>query len=186
VAREVTRRGGRVVALSTVAGSLADPSGLDIDRLLELRREYGDACVEHYGRPVGPPAELFTADADVIVPGARPGTISGQVAQSLAPAVRVVAPAANVPYTRAGAEILQDRKIAALPDFVCNAGAVLGYRSAPQDTPAHVLTLVANRITEIISGVLDHQAGPLMGACEYAAAFLRGWWGEPPAPPFAA
>jgi glutamate dehydrogenase/leucine dehydrogenase len=31
VAREVTRRGGRVVAVSTVAGCLADPSGVDVD-----------------------------------------------------------------------------------------------------------------------------------------------------------
>ncbi len=186
VAREVTRRGGRVVAISTVAGSIADPSGLDIERLLELRSGYGDDCVAHYGLPIAPPAGLFTAEADVVVPGARPGVISSSVAQSLAPAVRVVAPAANVPYTRAGAAVLRGREIAALPDFVCNAGAVLGYRSAPQDTPAQVLTVVANRISDIISAVLNHPSGPLAGACEQAVEFLRSWWGEPPAPPFAA
>jgi glutamate dehydrogenase (NAD(P)+) len=186
VAREVIRRGGRVVALSTVVGCVAEPSGLDIERLLELRRSYGDDCVTHYGRPVVPPAQLFAAEADVIVPGARPGAITSQVAQSLASAVRVVAPAANVPYTRAGAEVLRGREIAALPDFVCNAGAVLGYRSAPQDTPAQVLTLVASRITEMISMALDHSSGPLAGACEDAATFLRSWRGEPPPPPFAA
>ena len=52
VAREVTRRGGRVVAVSTVAGCVADPSGLDVERLLALRRVHGDACVARYGRPV--------------------------------------------------------------------------------------------------------------------------------------
>jgi glutamate dehydrogenase (NAD(P)+) len=186
VAREVTRRGGRVVAVSTLAGSVADPSGLDIERLLELRGAHGDDCVAHYGLPVAPPAELFKAEADVIVPGARPGSISRQVAQSLAPAVRVVAPAANVPYTTEGAEVLRERGIAALPDFVCNAGAVLGYQSAPQASPAEVLAEVANRVTEIISAALSHPGGPLAGACEHAATFLRTWWGEPPAPPFAA
>ena len=50
VAREVTRRGGRVVAVSTVAGCVADPSGLDVERLLALRRVHGDACVARYGR----------------------------------------------------------------------------------------------------------------------------------------
>jgi glutamate dehydrogenase (NAD(P)+) len=185
VAREVTRRGGRVVALSTVAGSIADPSGLDVEQLLELRSRYGDDCVTQCGRAVAPAAALFTAQADVLVPGARPGVISSQVAQSLAPAVRVVAPAANVPYTSGGADVLRGRGIAALPDFVCNAGAVLGYRSAPEDTPAQVLSAVAARISEIISGVLNHPSGPLLGACEDAAAFLRAWWGEPPAPPFA-
>jgi glutamate dehydrogenase/leucine dehydrogenase len=186
VAREVTRRGGRVVAVSTVAGSVADPSGLDIERLLELRSGYGDDCVARYGRPVAPPAELFTTAADVIVPGARPGVITGRVAQSLAPGVRVVAPAANVPYTRAGADVLRGREVAALPDFVCNAGAVLGYRSAPEDTPAQVLKVVEARIAELISVAMNHPSGPLEGACEHAATFLRSWWGEPPAPPFAA
>lgn len=186
VAREVARRGGRVVAVSTVAGSVADPSGLDIERLLELRSAYGDDCVAHYGRPIAAPAELFAAVADVIVPGARPGVISSQVAQSLARTVRVVAPAANVPYTRTGAEVLRRREIAALPDFVCNAGAVLGYRSAPGATPAQVLADVTARIAGVISVALDHPSGPLAGACEHAAAFLRSWWGHPPAPPFAA
>jgi glutamate dehydrogenase (NAD(P)+) len=78
VAREVTRRGGRVVAVSTVAGCLADTSGLDIELLLALRRGHGDACVLRYGRPVVAPGELFTAvKADVVVPGTRPGTIDG-------------------------------------------------------------------------------------------------------------
>jgi glutamate dehydrogenase (NAD(P)+) len=186
VAREVTRRGGRVVALSTVAGSIADPSGLNIEWLLELRSRYGDECVAHYGRSVAPSADLFSAESDVLVPGARPGVISSQVARSLASAVRVVAPAANVPYSSGAAEVLRGRGIVALPDFVCNAGAVLGYRSAPQDTPGQVLADVAARISEIISGVLSHPSGPLLGACEDAAAFLRSWWGEPPTPPFAA
>ncbi len=185
VAREVTQRGGRVVAISTVAGSVNDPSGLDINRLLELRSSYGDDCLAHYGLPVAPAAALFTAEADVVIPGARPGVISGQVARSLTAAVRVVAPAANVPYTRAGAEVLRERTIAALPDFVCNAGAVLGYRSPPEDSPAQVLRSAANRITEIISLVMSHPSGPLTGACDHAATFLRSWWGEPPAPPFA-
>ncbi len=131
VAREVIRRGGRVVAVSTVAGYIADPSGLDVEVLLALRRGHGDACVARYGRPAGPPAELFTAvTADVVVPGTRPGTIGAQEAASLPPGVRVIAPAANAPYTAQGAEELRRRGILALPDFVCNAGAVIGYRSA--------------------------------------------------------
>jgi glutamate dehydrogenase (NAD(P)+) len=186
VAREVSRRGGRVVAVSTVAGSVADPSGLDVERLLELRRAHGDACVLRYGRPVMPPQRLFTeVNADVLVPGTRPGTISGQTAGSLPAGVRVVAPAANAPYTAAGAEVLRRRGIVALPDFVCNAGAVIGYRSAADATPDQVLTAVEARIGGLIGEVLGHPGGPLAGACEQAGGFLRSWWGEPPSPPFA-
>jgi glutamate dehydrogenase (NAD(P)+) len=187
VAREVTSRGGRVAAVSTVAGCVADPSGLDVGRLLELRREHGDACVLRYGRPAGPPGELFTAvDADVVIPGARPGVISRQVAESLPAAVRVVAPAANVPYTREGVQTLHRRGIAALPDFVCNAGAVIGYRSALDATPEHVLASAGDKIDALITEALGHSGGPFAGACERAAAFLRGWRGDAPGPPFAA
>ncbi len=186
VAREIVNRGGHIVAISTLAGSITDPSGLDVEALLALRRSYGDEFVAHCGRPVRAPAELFTAAVDVIVPGARPGAINDRVARSLAPRVQVVAPAANVPYTRRGAEVLRRRGITALADFVCNAGAVIGYRSAADATPDQVLAVTADKISEATRAALAHPCGPLAGACERAAGFLRTWWGEPPAPPFAA
>jgi glutamate dehydrogenase (NAD(P)+) len=186
VAREFSRRGGRVAAVSTVAGCVADPSGLDVDRLLALRQADGDACVLRYGRPVMSPHQLFTeVNADVLVPGTRPGTIDAQVARSLPPGVRVIAPAANAPYTEAGAAVLRQRGIVALPDFVCNAGAVIGYRSPADATPDQVLAAVEARIGELIRAALGHPDGPLAGACEQAGGFLRSWWGEPPGPPFA-
>ena len=186
VAREVTNRGGRVVAVSTVAGCVADSSGLDVEQMLALRRVHGDDCVARYGLPVGPPGRLFTAaNADVVVPGARPGVLNRLTAESLPPGVQVVAPAANIPYTRQGADVLHRRGIVALPDFVCNAGAVIGYRSAGEATPQQVLADAGARIAELILDALDHPGGPIAGACERAARFLHGWWGDPPAAPFA-
>jgi len=181
VAREVTRRGGRVVAVSTVAGCIADRSGLDVELLLALRRAHGDACVLHYGRPAAPPGQLFTtAGADVLVPGTRPGVLGRRTAASLPPEVRVVAPAANAPYTAPGADVLRQRGIVALPDFVCNAGAVIGYRSAADATTDQVLATVAATIGGLVLEALRHPAGPLAGACEQAARFVRGWYGEAP------
>jgi glutamate dehydrogenase (NAD(P)+) len=169
-----------------VAGCLADPAGLDVEGLLALRRAYGDACVLHYGRAAGPPGELFTAvDADVIVPGTRPGVISARAARSLPQGVRVIAPAANAPYTAAGADVLDQRGIVALPDFVCNAGAVIGYRSVADATPDQILADVEATISGLIHEALGHPSGPLAGACDRAGQFLRGWWGEPPRPPYA-
>ena len=78
--------------------------------------------------------------------------------------------------------MLSQRGIVALPDFVCNAGAVIGYRSAADATPDEVLAAVQARITGLILEALSHPSGPLAGACERAGRFLRGWWGEPPAP----
>jgi glutamate dehydrogenase (NAD(P)+) len=153
---------------------------------MALRGAHGDECVARYGLPVKPPGELFTAvDADVVVPGTRPGVIGTRAATSLPPGVRVVAPAANAPYTGRGAAVLRQRGILALPDFVCNAGAVIGYRSADDASPDQVLAAAGARIAELIGEALDHPDGPMAGACARAGEFLRGWWGEPPGPPFA-
>jgi len=51
--------------------------------------------------------------------------------------------------------------------------------------PEDVLATVGARITELIGEVMGYRGGPLAGAYERAGRFLRGWWGEPPAPPFA-
>jgi len=162
-----------------------DSSGLDVGLLLELRRVHGDACVARYGLPLRPPGQLFTAvSADVVVPGTRPGVIDGRTAELLPRGVRVVAPAANAPYTAQGARVLHQRGIVALPDFVCNAGAVIGYRSAPDATPDQVLAAAGATIANLILAALGHPDGPVAGACARAAEFLRGWWGEPPSPPF--
>jgi len=62
---------------------------------------------------------------------------------------------------------------------------VIGYRSAAAATPAHVLAETGSRITELILDALGHPAGPLAGAGERAARFLRSWRDNPPGPPFA-
>ncbi len=185
VALEVIRRGGKVVAVSTIAGCLADPAGLDVPRLLALRREHGDNCVRQYGGTAGRPEQLLTVPADVLVPGTRPGVLGAAAAAALPAEVRVIAPAANVPYTEAGAAVLRQRGILALPDFVSNAGAVIAYRSARDATTGQVLADVQRRIAALISEALGHPDGPYAGACAGAASFLRSWWGEPPPPPFA-
>lgn len=185
VALEVTRRGGRVVAVSTIEGCLTDPAGLDVPRLLALRRSHGDGCVLRYGGSTGPRAQLFSVAADVLVPGTRPGSIDAAVAAGLSPAVRVIAPAANAPYTAAGISVLRQRGVLALPDFVSNAGAVIAYRSPRDATTGEVLADVERRVSSLITEALAHPEGPYAGACASAADFLRSWWGEPPPPPFA-
>ena len=185
VVREVVRRGGRVVALSTIAGCIVDPEGLDVQRLLALRAEHADRCIDHYGLPIGPPDDLFAVEADVLVPGARTGSVSESLARSLPPRTRVVAPAANVPYTEKGLAVLRERGIAAMADFVCNAGAVIGYRSRREASPEQILADVERRITDLTRRSMAHPDGPFAGACALATGFLRTWWGHPPDPPLA-
>jgi Glu/Leu/Phe/Val dehydrogenase, dimerisation domain len=76
-------------------------------------------------------------------------------------------------------------KFAALGDRV--GGAKAGVRGDPADRAGKdaLMAAVDDTITGLILAALRHHAGPLAGACELAGRFLRGWWGEPPDPPFA-
>src|SRR5206468_1573536 len=115
-ARACARAGARVVGVSTIEGRLADPNGLDVEELLGLRDEYGDRLVEHWRQPPSPRDTLFELECDVLVPGARPDSVTADLARRLRCAV--IAPAANVPYAPGAIEVLHERGIVAVPDFV--------------------------------------------------------------------
>ncbi len=186
VAREAVRRGAKVVALSTLAGSVANADGLDVEELWRLRASHGDELVRHLGLEVRPPTALFDVEADVLVPGARTGVIDAERARRVA--VSVIAPAANVPYVRGAPEILGARGVLALPDFICNAGAVLGYVSTTITTHREMLELVARRITDLVATAIAHPRGAFAGGCALAEEFLRRWRqpsGLPSGPPLA-
>lgn len=123
--------GALVVAVSTVRATVHDPSGLDVDAMIDLRREHGDGGVERTPRAKLLPREaLFTLDADVLVPGARPDAIHAGNVHDLR--ASVIVPGSNAPYAIGTLETLAARGIVALPDFVSNAGGVLAMIAAPR------------------------------------------------------
>ncbi|HEY3095514.1 MAG TPA: Glu/Leu/Phe/Val dehydrogenase dimerization domain-containing protein [Acidimicrobiia bacterium] len=186
VAREITRRGGRVVAISTVAGCVTDPAGLDLDELWEARTAHGDQLVSELRRACLPREALFEVDADVLVPGARVGVLDKRRAARVA--ARAVVPAANVPYTAAGLAALGSRGIAAHADFVCNAAAVVGYTSPASASQRDVLDRVEETIGELVRACAGDTVGPFAAASAMAEQFLRTWRSPaalPPGPPLA-
>jgi glutamate dehydrogenase (NAD(P)+) len=152
-ARACARAGAELVGVSTVHGLLADPAGLDVELLMALRDRLGDRLVEHGPMPARPREELFDLDVDVLVPGARPDAITVQVARGARCAV--VAPGANIPYAAGAAEILHERGIVAIPDFISNSGGVHLYESVGQDDgPEAVLATIERLVGEAVTRTL--------------------------------
>ena len=170
---EMAKRGARLVAFSTIYGSVRRPVGFGVDELLDLRARYGDRLIDHLGAVVGPAADLFNVDADVVVPGARIGVIDETRAGSLS--ARVVAPGANVPYTAGALEVLRARGIPALADFVTNSGATIGYITDGLQSAAEAVATVEKRVRELTRASLEDPQGPLSGARRVAEAHLRTW-----------
>ena len=184
VAREAIRHGAKVVAVSTIDGCVYDERGLDVEALLSMRAAHGDAFVSQFADH-RPATALFDVDADVLVPGARTGVITAHVASRLT--IPWIAPAANVPYTADSIDVMKQRRIRYLPDFVCNAGATIGYTSAAT-TAAEVFDVVRTTITDLMSEASSDLRGHYEGACAIAERFIGSWRGPdglPPGPPLA-
>jgi len=165
------RAGARIVGVSTVDGLLADPAGLDVDALFALREQFGDALVAHGSAPVRPREELFDLECDVLVPGARPNSITRDVAARLRCAV--VAPGANVPFGPGAVEELHRRGIVAVPDFIANAGGIHLYESIGEGaSPPEALAQIETLIREAVARTLVAADGA--GVTPLAAAFRAG------------
>lgn len=123
-ARRLDELGATVIAVSTSQGGLHNPAGLDVAQLLALRDEHGDALVAYYSdaKPLAAGEEL-TITADVLVPAALQDVIDVELAAKL-PA-RIVAEGANLPSSPAAQQVLHERGLIVVPDFIANAGGVV-------------------------------------------------------------
>ena len=174
-ARACARAGARVVAVSTVHGLLVDPSGLGVEDLLELRDRHGDRLVEHGANESRPREDLFELEVDVLVPGARPDSITAAVAERLRCAV--VSPGANIPYAPGAVDVLHRRGIVAIPDFISNSGGVHLYESVEQDDEpevalAKIERLVAGSVARTLAAAEAESITPLAAALREVRAYL--------------
>jgi glutamate dehydrogenase (NAD(P)+) len=76
-AERLVELGAVITAVSTAAGALVDRDGIDVPRLVALRREFGDACVLQYGGALDPSAAL-TTDAQILNPSPTQAASSPQ------------------------------------------------------------------------------------------------------------
>jgi glutamate dehydrogenase (NAD(P)+) len=160
-AKRLGELGATVVAISTARGVLHDPSGLNVEDLLRARTEYGDALVEQYPREMRIPlgAELIV-DAEVLIPAATQDVIDESVAAEIR--AQIVVEGANLPTTSAAQQVLAERGITVVPDFVANAGGIVAgavaldeRHSAIRPDPGPVFAMVTSKIRSATADALE-------------------------------
>ncbi len=124
-ARRFHNAGVKVLAVSTVKGAVYNEKGLDVPALLSLRRRYGeDAVLRPDAGDKLPVQELAAIESDVLCPCAIMHSITADNVRSIK--ARIICPGANVPATDDAEELLNERQVVVIPDFVANCGGVLG------------------------------------------------------------
>jgi glutamate dehydrogenase (NAD(P)+) len=161
-ARRFAELGAEVVAVSSIGGVRYDSAGLDVHELLRLRQEGGDdaAILEYQGGKALSLGEEVGLDVDVFVPAAKQDVIDEvNVKEIKAP---LVVEGANLPISPSAQDYLKDNNVTVVPDFIANAGAVIGagvamdtrYSSMAAD-PADIFRLISDKLRANTAQVLE-------------------------------
>jgi hypothetical protein len=176
--KAVYDRGGRVVAIATAKGTVVHPKGLDGPMLTGAWREHGPGLVEHVDVLNQPAATIWEQEAEVLCVGSKAGVVDHDLAASLS--VRAVVPVGPVPVTAKALAVLSRAGTVVLPDFITTAGPLFAARPGDDATIDSIRGAASVGLLGALGEVLDHERGPLLGACERAEAFLATWRDELP------
>jgi glutamate dehydrogenase (NAD(P)+) len=134
----------------------------------------------------------ITKEADVLIPGALEGQITGETIKKIHSRVRIIAEGANGPTTPEADEVIKRNNIFDIPDFLCNAGGVTcSYFEGVQNdmnfywTKEEVLERLDNKMTQAFNSVLEmsekekvymRDAAYMVAIARVVKAMeLRGW-----------
>ncbi len=120
-ARLMTRNGFRVTCIVEYDGAVYNPHGLDIDALMQHRRETGSINGFAEGEAVDK-NEALLMDCDVLLPAARENVITSANADRIK--AKILCEGANGPTTFVADSILSEKKVFVIPDILANAGGV--------------------------------------------------------------
>lgn len=172
-ARCLADKGAVLVAASDSQGTIADPSGLDIVALAELKAA-GRPLTALAGARALPPEAVIDVACDIWIPAARPDVITAANVERLD--TRLVAQGANIPCTAEAEAALAARGILVLPDFIANAGGVICAATEYQHgTETQAFSVIAEKIRANTQSVLDQteRSRELPRAAAVALALAR-------------
>jgi len=120
-AQFMSEKGAKIVAVGDHLGGVSKADGLDVGELISWARAH--RTVKGFaGGDAFESADVLTWDADVLVPAALGGVLTGDNASDVR--AKIVVEAANGPTTPEADEIFHQRGILVIPDILANAGGV--------------------------------------------------------------
>jgi glutamate dehydrogenase (NAD(P)+) len=146
----MTQQGFKIVGIIEYDGAVYNKHGLDIDGLMQHRRETGSILGFSEAEDVDKD-EALLMDCDVLLPAARENVITSHNADRIK--AKILCEGANGPTTFVADSILAEKKVFVIPDILANAGGVtVSYFEWVQDRQGYFWNerLVNERLEEIM------------------------------------
>ena len=116
------KMGAKVVAVADTSGTVHDPNGLDVERLIEVKNKTGKVIMYEGGRKLQP-QDALVVDSDILMPSAMENTITEHNAGNIK--AKLIVEGANGPTTPEAEAMLSKRGVTIVPDILANAGGVI-------------------------------------------------------------
>ncbi len=111
-----------IVGIAEYDGTLYDPEGIDIVKLMKHKKETGGITGYEKGKYLKDKNDWISIDCDVLVPAALENQINEHNAHKVK--ARIIGEAANGPITATAEDILIEKGVLIVPDMYLNAGGV--------------------------------------------------------------
>lgn len=147
--------GIKVVAISDISGLVYNKDGLNIPRLM-MDMKGKSMLSDLDGYTILNKNQIFEIDSDIFVPAAMGNVIVDEtVTKILDHGVKIVVEAANLPTTKKADEYLNSNGVWVIPDFLANAGGVIGsFVESQGRTEKEAFDLIKYKISKNIKNIL--------------------------------
>jgi glutamate dehydrogenase/leucine dehydrogenase len=155
-ARFLSAKGAVLVGAADSQGTLFNANGIDVERLIELKNA-GKSVVDYATGEKLDREAAIDIDCDMWIPAARPDVLRADNVSRLK--TKLIVSGANIPATAEAEQILHERNVLTIPDFIANAGGVIcaavEYHGGTQTT---AFQLIEEKIRSNTTAVLEETA----------------------------
>lgn len=119
----LTQAGAKLVGVAELEGSIYNPKGIDLNKLINFRKETGSIIGFEHTVEIKNRDDAFFIECDILIPAALESQITAENAGKIR--AKIIAEAANGPTTADGHDILKKNGKLLIPDVYLNAGGVV-------------------------------------------------------------
>jgi glutamate dehydrogenase (NAD(P)+) len=174
-ARFLAQEGAVLVGAADASGTIYNPQGIDVHKLISLKDSNKVVCDYPEGQKLARDS-VIDLDCDIWIPAARPDVVHEDNVHRLK--AKLVIEGANIPFTHGAEQILHEKGVLVVPDFIANAGGVIcaamEYRGASQ---AEAFAVIEEKLRANTEAVLEQAKiggqSPRAAAMHLAAQRVR-------------
>ncbi len=170
-AKFLSEKGARIICISSTSGALHDPAGIDINKLLELKKKFRGASIKEYsGGKLLPVGDELTLDVDILIPAAKGDVITKDNVNDVK--AKIIVEGANFPTTAAAEAIIRQSHVLLVPDIIANAGAAIATGKA-MDNRHSCMALDFNEVYAVVESTIRRNVGMILDEARRRNRFPR-------------